>query len=67
VTPAELARFGDIQPMQVSLKLKTLESKGMVARARSTSDVRAKRIEVTKAGLTARLDSSGLLQNDGNV
>ena len=52
VTQTELARAGDIQPMQVSHMLKTLEAKGMVARSRSTSDVRVKRVEVTAAGLS---------------
>ena len=51
VTQSDLARFGDIQKMQVSLMLKTLESKGMVSRARSASDIRAKRVEVTSQGL----------------
>ncbi len=53
VTQAEIARFSEIHPMQVSHMLKTLESKRMVARLRNPSDVRAKRIEVTAAGLTA--------------
>ena len=53
VTQADIARAGDIQPMQVSHMLKTLESKGLITRLRSTSDVRAKRIEVTAAGLAA--------------
>ena len=52
VTQAELARFSDIHPMQVSQMLKILESKKMVRRARSMQDVRAKHIEVTAAGLT---------------
>ena len=52
-TQAELARFGDIQPMQVSHMLKTLEAKGLVHRPRDPSDVRTKRIEVTPAGLEA--------------
>jgi DNA-binding MarR family transcriptional regulator len=51
VTQAELARFGDIHRMQVSLMIKALEGKGLVARMRSPSDERAKRIEVTAAGL----------------
>lgn len=51
VTQSELARAGDIHPMQVSLMLKALESKGMVARARSPSDVRIKHVQVTAAGL----------------
>ena len=50
-TQAELARFGGIQPMQVSHMLKTLEGKGLVARPRDPSDVRTKRVEVTSAGL----------------
>ncbi len=52
-TQAELARFGGIQPMQVSLMLKTLERKGLVARPRDPLDVRTKRVEVTAAGLEA--------------
>ena len=51
VMQTKLARFGDIQPMQVSLMLKTLERKRLVTRPRSKVDVRAKRIEVTAAGL----------------
>ncbi|MGH3374616.1 MAG: MarR family winged helix-turn-helix transcriptional regulator [Actinoallomurus sp.] len=51
VTQTELARFADIHPMQVSHMLKALEAKGMVARTRSTSDVRTKHVEVTTAGL----------------
>ena len=52
VTQAELARFGSVHPMQVSLMLKTLQSKGMVARMRSPADIRAKCVEVTASGLT---------------
>ena len=52
VTQADIARAGDIQPMQVSHMLKTLEGKGVITRVRSISDVRAKQIEVTKTGLT---------------
>lgn len=52
VTQADISRFGDVQPMQVSHMLKTLEIKGSITRTRSTSDVRAKRVEVTAAGLT---------------
>ena len=51
VTQSELAHFGDIQAMQVSHMLKTLESKGLVIRSRSASDVRAKHIQITAAGL----------------
>ncbi len=53
VTQITLARFGDIHPMQVSQVLKALEAKSMVARSRSTPDTRAKRIEVTEAGVSA--------------
>lgn len=52
-TQSELARFSDIQPMQVSHMLKSLEAKGMVVRRRGSSDARVKRIEVTAAGLEA--------------
>ena len=52
-TQAELARFGGIQPMQVSHMLKTLEGKGLVARPRDPADVRTKRVEVTAAGVEA--------------
>lgn len=51
VTQAELARQGDIHPMQVSQMLKTLELKDMVTRKRSDADPRAKCIEATAAGL----------------
>ena len=50
---AELARFGDIQPMQVSHMLRALEAKGLVARPRNAADERGKRVEVTAAGLAA--------------
>jgi DNA-binding MarR family transcriptional regulator len=53
VTQAELARFGDIQPMQVSLMLKALADKGLVVRPRSQADSRAKHVAVTAAGLVA--------------
>ncbi|BAU88766.1 predicted protein [Methylorubrum populi] len=53
VTQTDLARFGDIHPMQVSLLLKALEAKGMVRRSRHASDTRAKLIEVTDAGVAA--------------
>ena len=53
VTQADISRAGDIQPMQVSHMLKTLEGKRLITRARSTSDVRAKHIEITADGLTA--------------
>ncbi len=51
-TQAELARFGDIHPMQVSHMLKTLEAKSMVARARSAGNALAKTVEITAAGLS---------------
>ena len=51
VTQVALARFADIHPMQVSLVLKGLEGKGLVARPRSETDTRARRIEVTDAAV----------------
>ncbi len=53
VEQAMLARSGDIHPMQVSQMLKALESKGMIARAQSTSKRSAKSVEITPAGLAA--------------
>ena len=52
-TQAELARFGGIQPMQVTHMVKTLERKGLVSRSRGADDARAKRVEVTAAGVAA--------------
>jgi DNA-binding MarR family transcriptional regulator len=51
VNQSEIARFSDIHPMQVSQMLKVLETKGMVKRERSPSDVRAKHIAITRTGL----------------
>ena len=51
VTQVELARSAGIHPMQVSQTIKILETKQMVLRLVSDSDARAKRIEITKAGL----------------
>jgi DNA-binding MarR family transcriptional regulator len=53
LTQIELARSAGIHPMQVSQTLKALETKKMVSRRRSKSDTRAKRVEITKAGLEA--------------
>jgi MarR family transcriptional regulator, organic hydroperoxide resistance regulator len=53
-TQSDIARTGDIQKMQVSHMLRTLEDKGLITRPRSSSDVRANHVEVTAAGL-ARL------------
>jgi DNA-binding MarR family transcriptional regulator len=53
VTQVELARSAGIHPMQISQTLKALETKKMVSRKRSKSDTRAKRVEVTAAGLDA--------------
>ncbi len=49
---AEIARFGGIHPMQVSHMMKTLESKQFVLRKRSTADIRANRVEITRKGLS---------------
>lgn len=53
VTQVRLARFSDIHPMQVSQTLKALEAKELVARRRSTTDTRARRIAVTDTGAAA--------------
>ncbi len=47
-TQLQLAGFGGIQPMQVSLMVKTLERKGLVSRPRAA---RTKRVELTAAGI----------------
>jgi len=51
ITQVELARSAGIHPMQVSQTLKALETKKMVSRRRSKTDTRAKRVELTSAGL----------------
>jgi DNA-binding MarR family transcriptional regulator len=51
VTQIDLARSGGIQPMQVSQTIRVLESKKLLCRTRSSTDTRAKRVEVTRAGL----------------
>ncbi|ART73480.1 MarR family transcriptional regulator [Mycobacterium dioxanotrophicus] len=51
VTQAQLARAGDVAPMQVSHMMKALEGKGWISRPRSSSDVRAKNVEITADGL----------------
>lgn len=53
VTQAQLARFGDIHPMQVSNVLKALEGKGLVDRPASQIDTRAKLVTITETGVTA--------------
>jgi DNA-binding MarR family transcriptional regulator len=53
IPQSELSRAGDIHPMQISLMLKALEAKRLIARPRSQGDTRAKTVEVTQAGLTA--------------
>jgi DNA-binding MarR family transcriptional regulator len=53
VTQNQLARSGDIHPMQVSLMLKALQAKALITRTRSTTDPRAKNIELTEVGVAA--------------
>ncbi len=53
VTQSEVARFANIHPMQLSQMLKVLERKGMITRAYSPLDVRAKHITTTSAGVRA--------------
>jgi len=50
-TQAELARFGDIHPMQVSNVLSALAQKSLIERAPAGSG-RAKTVAITAAGLT---------------
>lgn len=50
-TQAELARFGEIHPMQVSNVLKTLEAKRLVDRRRASTNVVAKQVTITSLGL----------------
>jgi DNA-binding MarR family transcriptional regulator len=51
VAQSDIARIGDIHPMQVSLILKALEAKGHVTRTKSLANVRAYRVELTRPGL----------------
>ena len=53
VPQAEIARFCDMHPMQVSLMLKALEGKGLIVRERDPAHVRAKRVAVTTGGEAA--------------
>ncbi|TPW27696.1 MarR family winged helix-turn-helix transcriptional regulator [Pararhizobium mangrovi] len=50
-TQAEIARFGDIHPMQVSHMLKALETKRMVERTPSATNVRANWVQITPGGV----------------
>ena len=52
-TQSELARFGDIHPMQVSNVLKALEGKRMVRRTPAPGNALAKQVAVTPAGMKA--------------
>jgi DNA-binding MarR family transcriptional regulator len=52
-TQADVARMGDIHPMQVSLMLKALQAKQMVHRQAAKGAGPAKQVLVTAAGLAA--------------
>ena len=52
-TQAELAKFGDIHPMQVSNVLKALEQKGAILRTPAPSNALAKHVDITSAGISA--------------
>jgi len=52
-TQAELARFGDIHPMQVSNVLTALERKGAIHRTPAPANALAKCVEITTAGLSS--------------
>jgi DNA-binding MarR family transcriptional regulator len=53
VIQSKIARSGDMPPMQLSLMLKALEAKGMIRRAQSSTDVRAKSVQLTDQGMAA--------------
>ncbi len=53
VTQPQLARFGDIHPMQVSKVLKALEDKRLIRRPGSQADSRVRLVAITAAGVTA--------------
>ena len=52
-TQSELAKFGDIHPMQVSNVLKAIEQKRMVRRTMSVGNTLAKQVTMTPTGMTA--------------
>ncbi|MET0255127.1 MAG: MarR family transcriptional regulator, partial [Luteibacter sp.] len=52
-TQAAVAQAAEIHPMQVSLMLKALEAKGLVSRTRHPTDIRAKAIALTPAGMAS--------------
>ena len=53
IRQVEVASFGGIHPMQLSLMLKTLEKKAFILRERYEADTRAKRVSITQAGFAA--------------
>lgn len=61
VTQSELAKAGDISLMQVSHMMKALEAKGLISRVRSTSDIRAKNVEITGAGIAVLREAFPLM------
>lgn len=56
-TQSELAKFGDIHPMQVSKVLQALEQKRMVRRTPAPGNALAKRVAITAGGLTVLRDA----------
>jgi len=52
-TQSELARFGDIHPMQVSNVIKALEQKLMIKRAPAPGNALAKQVSITASGMTS--------------
>ena len=52
-TQSELARFGDVHPMQVSKVLTALEKKGMLLRTPAVENALAKHVAITRPGFTA--------------
>lgn len=51
-TQAELARFGDIHPMQVSKILKVLEQKRSIVRSTAPGNGPAKAVAITNSGIS---------------
>ena len=57
LTQIELAGLAGIHPMQISQTLKAIEAKRMVSRRTSQADSRAKRVAITKQGLSTLRDA----------
>jgi DNA-binding MarR family transcriptional regulator len=58
VTAKQLARALALAPPKITVWMERLESRGLVARERSTSDGRSQHIRTTKAGATLARDAA---------